>query len=100
MLTDLAGAYLVNAHLLGASQTLASQLQHALDSRIIIEQAKGVIAGRHGLTPDSVFEVIRSHARGQRVKIHDVARAIVSGQTDPIGEVASAHGESNRVGLS
>ena len=77
--------------------TLAAQLQFALDSRIIIEQAKGMMAGRHGMTPDAAFEVLRSYARANQLKFRDVARDIVSGQTDLLGGETEATGRSGGV---
>lgn len=85
VLADLAGGYLINAHLLAEAQTLAAQLQHALESRIIIEQAKGVMTGLHGMTPDAAFQVLRSYARSNQLKIKDVAHDIVVGRTDLLG---------------
>lgn len=57
----------------------AHQLQHALDSRIIIEQAKGVIAERHHLRPIDAFEAIRHHARNRQRTVRDVAQDIIGG---------------------
>jgi hypothetical protein len=54
-----------------------AQLQHALDSRIVIEQAKGVLAMRLQTTPDQAFAVLRHVARSNRCPIHDVARQVV-----------------------
>ena len=54
------------------------QLQTALDSRIVIEQAKGIIAERESITPDQAFQKIRLQARGRRIKLHEVAAEIVS----------------------
>jgi PAS domain S-box-containing protein len=59
------------------------QLETALLSRIVIEQAKGVIAGRHGLDLSKAFEVIRSAARSERIKLHDLSRFIVESATTP-----------------
>jgi AmiR/NasT family two-component response regulator len=53
-----------------------AQLQHALESRIAIEQAKGVLAERHGLDPEEAFDVIRRAARTNRLKVHDLVRQI------------------------
>jgi len=55
----------------------AEQLQHALRSRIIIEQAKGVIAAREGISIDQAFTRLRQHARRHNAVLHDVARAVV-----------------------
>jgi hypothetical protein len=58
------------------------QLQQALDSRVIIEQAKGVLAQRHGLTPDDAFARLRHHARSTNEKLATVARLVVHEQLD------------------
>jgi ANTAR domain len=60
------------------------QLQTALESRIVIEQAKGIFAERHGTTPDEAFNKMRRDARSRRMKLHDLAVGIVAtaGQTD------------------
>jgi GAF domain-containing protein len=68
------------AHLAGER---AEQLQYALDNRVIIEQAKGVLMERGGLDPSSAFELLRSAARTNRVKVGEVARRVVAGE--PIG---------------
>jgi ANTAR domain-containing protein len=54
------------------------QLQSALESRIVIEQAKGILAERHGTTPDEAFETMRRDARSRRMKLHDLAVGIVA----------------------
>jgi len=55
----------------------AEQLQHALTSRIFIEQAKGMIAAREGISIDQAFARLRQRARQRSVPLHDVARAVV-----------------------
>jgi hypothetical protein len=54
------------------------QLQTALESRIVIEQAKGVLAERHGTTPDEGFNKMRRDARSRRMKLHELAAGIVA----------------------
>jgi AmiR/NasT family two-component response regulator len=54
------------------------QLEHALQSRIAIEQAKGMLAERFSLPPDEAFELIRRAARDHRIRVHDLARRVVS----------------------
>jgi ANTAR domain len=60
-----------------------AQLEHALESRIAIEQAKGIVAERYGLDTEASFELIRSAARTHRVKLHDLVRAIQPGRESP-----------------
>lgn len=88
VLADLAAGYLINAHLLQTTQTLAAQLQQALDSRVMIEQAKGVIAGRYGLTPEAAFGLLRNFARSHRLNIQEVATDVVTGRADLVGNAS------------
>lgn len=67
------------------------QLEHALASRIVIEQAKGMLAERFGSDPDAAFEVLRRAARNRRMKIHDLARAVVESRETP-AEIAEVRG--------
>jgi len=60
-----------------------AQLQHALDSRIRIEQAKGVLAERLQLTPDEAFDVLRRAARTTRMRLHDLAARVVESPATP-----------------
>jgi len=53
------------------------QLQTALETRIVIEQAKGILAVRHGITLDRAFRLLRRHARDHRKGIHAVAYDVV-----------------------
>ena len=57
----------------GRAEQLADQLQRALDSRVRIEQAKGVVATALGVTVDDAFRVLRRHARSTHRSIRDVA---------------------------
>ena len=82
LVANLATGYLVNSYLLRTTEALAGQLQQALDSRIVIEQAKGILAGRHGITPDAAFELLRTYSRSKRLKLHSVAAAVVQGEVE------------------
>jgi AmiR/NasT family two-component response regulator len=64
-------------------QTKNAQLETALSSRIVIEQAKGVLAERYRLDVERAFAVLRSAARSNRVKIHELAAAVVSSPRTP-----------------
>jgi hypothetical protein len=54
------------------------QLQTALDSRVVIEQAKGIVAARESISPEEAFDKIRRQARSERRKLHDLAAEIVA----------------------
>jgi transcriptional regulator with GAF, ATPase, and Fis domain len=79
--TDLA-ALLIASIIQGEEQSeLAGQLQGALNSRQVIEQAKGVLMGTQGISAREAYEQLRSRARAERRKLavvcSDVARAAV-----------------------
>jgi hypothetical protein len=59
------------------------QLRHALESRIVIEQAKGVLAERYALPIESAFELLRRSARNNRMSIHRLAEAVVTSRDTP-----------------
>jgi AmiR/NasT family two-component response regulator len=59
------------------------QLEEALSSRVVIEQAKGVLAERHGLEVDDAFDLLRRAARSNRMRIHDLAAHTVSSRRTP-----------------
>lgn len=61
----------------------AQQLQHALDSRILVEQAKGILSERMGLDMEGAFALLRYAARGAQMKIHDLAQSIVESDETP-----------------
>lgn len=63
-------------------QLSVRQLQHALASRILIEQAIGVLAERRGSTPREAFELMRKVSRSRGAKVHDVAQRVVDSIRD------------------
>ena len=65
-------------------RTLISQLRTALETRVVIEQAKGIVAQETGLTMDETFRRIRNHARNKNERLRDVSAAIVSGDLEPL----------------
>ena len=67
----------------GALLERTRQLQEALDSRIVIEQAKGVLAERFGTSPERAFTVLRGAARAHRLKLHALAAAVVASRETP-----------------
>ncbi|WP_052665181.1 GAF and ANTAR domain-containing protein [Nitriliruptor alkaliphilus] len=65
--------------------TVTNQLQHALHSRISIEQAKGVISEQIGSSIEDSFALLRSHSRRHNHKLSDLARAVVEREIDADG---------------
>jgi hypothetical protein len=61
----------------------AEQLQHALSSRISVEQAKGILGERLGLDMEGAFALLRYAARGERMKLHDLAQAVIDNDETP-----------------
>ncbi|WP_431072327.1 GAF and ANTAR domain-containing protein [Microbacterium phyllosphaerae] len=68
---------LVQHRTLRAHADRAVQLQHALDSRIVIEQAKGALSFQRSVSIDDAFTILRRHARSVGARLHDVAQQIV-----------------------
>jgi PAS domain S-box-containing protein len=64
------------------------QLESALLSRVVIEQATGVLIGRHGLDATAAFNALRGAARANNVRIHDLARRVVE-EADTPAEVTT-----------
>ena len=77
VLADLATSYVLNASQLHDQEQLSEQLQKALESRIVIEQAKGITAQRKSITVDHAYQLMRGHARNNHASLRTVAEAIV-----------------------
>lgn len=77
VLTVMAASYVANASALEDSRRTTEQLREALASRIVIEQAKGVLANDLGCTVDQAFLVLREHARRNSANLRAVAHAVV-----------------------
>ena len=61
------------------AQTINNQLTTALNSRVVIEQAKGIVAEHAGVPMDQAFALLRSHARNRNLRLDDVARSVIDG---------------------
>ncbi|QUQ64118.1 GAF and ANTAR domain-containing protein [Kutzneria sp. CA-103260] len=81
-MADVATIGLLQKRAIGHQEAVAAQLQQALNSRVVIEQAKGVVAGRLGLDVDVAFELVRGYARAHHARISAVGEAIVAGTLD------------------
>ncbi len=78
-LADVATIVIIHHQTMMDAQILNSQLNEALNSRIIIEQAKGRISEAAGVDMDEAFRRLRSHARSHNLRLTDVARAVAEG---------------------
>lgn len=77
-LADVATIGILQERSLRSAQLLSEQLQYALDSRILIEQAKGVVAATTGKTVDAAFAILRSYARNNNLPLRRVAEDVVA----------------------
>ena len=76
-LADVATIAILQERSITRAEALTEQLQGALNSRIIIEQAKGALAQLEGITPDEAFELMRAQARSSRTRLVEVATQVL-----------------------
>src|SRR5579863_10406805 len=79
-LADVATISLLHERSMRRSDILNEQLQTALNSRVIIEQAKGKLAERLGVGTDQAFSLLRDFARARNLRLSDLAWAFVDGR--------------------
>jgi transcriptional regulator with GAF, ATPase, and Fis domain len=60
---------------------VVDQLQTALNSRVLIEQAKGILAERHGIDPGQAFTLLRTYARNHNQRLTQLAASVIDGTT-------------------
>ena len=82
-LADIATIAILQNRTAVETRDLNAQLTTALSSRIVIEQAKGMIAERQRIPVDEAFNRLRRHARNHNLRLADVARDTVAGTVDP-----------------
>jgi GAF domain-containing protein len=80
---DLAALSIIQHQAAADAQRLNEQLSAALTSRVVIEQAKGIISERAGIQLDVAFSRLRAHARNHNLGLTDVAQAAIDGTLDP-----------------
>lgn len=79
-LADIATIGLLQERAVARGEVVAEQLQSALNSRIVVEQAKGYLAQLHGESPDEAFHRLRTYCRGHGLRLSAVALRVT---TDP-----------------
>jgi AmiR/NasT family two-component response regulator len=81
------------------AQVLNQQLQHALNSRVVIEQAKGIVAEREGLNMEQAFSTLRKYARDHNLRLVAVAEAVIASSLAPsaLGRLAQAKVDRDQV---
>ncbi|WP_051918573.1 GAF and ANTAR domain-containing protein [Prescottella defluvii] len=78
VLADMVSVYLAQRSAVRRYEQRSGQLERALTSRIVVEQAKGIISNANSIGIDAAYQLIRSHARSHNVTVHTVAEAIVT----------------------
>jgi GAF domain-containing protein len=76
---DMATIGILQERAVRESRELAGHLQAALHSRVVIEQAKGIVAERLGCNMDEAYQAIRWHGRNENRRLREVAAALVAG---------------------
>ncbi|WP_404192446.1 GAF and ANTAR domain-containing protein [Streptomyces tauricus] len=82
LLADATAVGLTHREVLRDALVRGDQLQNALNSRVVIEQAKGILAERLDCDLQEAFEQLRGHARAERMKLADLAAQIVGSPSD------------------
>lgn len=78
VLAAMTTGYIVHASELEKAERTAEQLREALDSRIVIEQAKGMLAADGKINMDQAFAALRRHTRNHNASLREVAEAVVN----------------------
>lgn len=81
-LADAAAISVVQHRTITRCRQLTGQLQNALTSRVLVEQAKGMLAERWGTSTDDAFDSLRRYARSHNARLTEVARSVVERSAD------------------
>ena len=82
-LADIAAVALVQRREAREARHTVRQLQGALQSRVVIEQAKGLVAERARISMDAAFVLLRGYARAHNLRLSQVAGELIEGTIDP-----------------
>jgi GAF domain-containing protein len=89
-MADIAAVALVQERALRESRGVVTQLQGALTSRVVIEQAKGILAEHLKIGVDAAFDHLRTHARSVNRRISDVALDLIDGRVEAMAFSAAS----------
>jgi hypothetical protein len=81
-LADVATIGMLQQRTIHDSAILAEQLHSALNSRVVIEQAKGVLSAHGGMDMHNAFTALRGYARSQNLRLSELARSVAEGTGD------------------
>jgi GAF domain-containing protein len=81
-MADIAAVAILQERAVREARDVVEQLQHALNSRVLIEQAKGVLAERAHVSVDVAFACVHAYSRAHNRRLSDVARDVVEGRLD------------------
>jgi GAF domain-containing protein len=95
-LADVATISLIHERSLRQSDTLNEQLQTALNSRVVIEQAKGKLAERLGLDMEQAFVLLRDYARNHNLRLAELAQAFIDGNQTIVGQISERRHTTTR----
>lgn len=82
-LADVSTISIMQQRMISETEVVNTQLQYALDSRVLIEQAKGMVAQLQGIDTNEAFQRLRQLARSSNTKLHDVAEAVLNRTITP-----------------
>ena len=78
-LADVATIAILHHRAVLEAGVLNAQLHHALNSRIVIEQAKGIVSERTGANMEEAFYALRDHSRNRHLRLAEVAQGVING---------------------
>ncbi len=82
-MADIATIAILQQRTLQQTLLTKDQLQTALSTRVVIEQAKGMLSERHGVPMDESFHQLRSYARSHNIRLQEVAQGLINGAITP-----------------
>jgi transcriptional regulator with GAF, ATPase, and Fis domain len=90
-LADITTIGILHQRTVGQAEIVTEQLQTALNTRVVIEQAKGMLSARSGdLSPEQAFHALRGYARAHNQSLSDLARRVIDNSADTAAIVAHA----------